>query len=217
MQGEIIHERGASVQLIPPASYESDTTRRYPLLFVLEPDLQAQEWTRKLLGEGVLPEIMVATLTTRGDTPSPVAWIHRLTRELRLLDSPGARWIIGTAHSAVTAMNAVLDDPELFGKAACLSTSFEGNEGAPPLHSPVLRSLEDRRALPGTGRLYFDYGSTGLDECYEPYHRDLGGILRGKGWREGREFQVVRTREGSHDPASWIARLGTALRWLAAS
>jgi hypothetical protein len=64
-------------------------------------------------------------------------------------------------------------------------------------------------------KLFLDYGTTGLDECYEPYHRDAGAILRAKGWKDDREFRIARTARGSHDPASWRNRLDPALRWLA--
>jgi len=79
----------------------------------------------------------------------------------------------------------------------------------------MLRELEDRSSLPGSTRLYFDYGTVGLDECYEPYHRDLGAIFRSKGWEDDREFRIASITGGTHDPTSWRHRLGPALQWLA--
>ena len=169
----------------------------------------------RLNTEGVLPEMIVAQITpTEGGIDEIV---DDLQARLRLLDAPAARWILGTGHQAVIALHAVLNFPTLWGKAACLSTSFEGIEGAPPMHSHILRDLEERVVLPTQSRLYFDYGTLGLDECYEPYHRDLGAILRSKGWQVGREFQITRSAGGAHDVASWNARLAPALRWLAQS
>jgi hypothetical protein len=78
----------------------------------------------------------------------------------------------------------------------------------------MLRELEGRHSLPEGIRIHFDHGTVGLDECYEPYHRDLGAILRAKGWKDDREFRVTRAQGDSHDPASWRKRLGPALRWL---
>ena len=69
--------------------------------------------------------------------------------------------------------------------------------------------------LPAGVKLFLDYGTLGIDECYEPYHRDAGAILRAKGWKDDREFRITRTVGGSHDPASWQNRLGPALNWLA--
>ncbi|MDX2079276.1 MAG: hypothetical protein SFU53_00685 [Terrimicrobiaceae bacterium] len=64
--------------------------------------------------------------------------------------------------------------------------------------------------------MYFDYGSVGLDECFEPYHRDLGSLLREKGWCDGLEFKIRRAVDGRHDELSWRGRIGDALRFLAA-
>jgi len=197
-----------------PPGYTAEGTRRHALLLTLTAGLQATEWTDRLHGEGILPEMIVVTVE-EGGAKNPAGLIPAIASRYRVLESPAARWICGAAHDGVAAFRAVLDHPEFVGAAACLSTSFEGAEGAPPPHSPMLRELESLTALPTGTRLCFDYGTVGLDECYEPYHRDLGAILRAKGWRDGKEFTVTRSTEGSHDPASWQSRLGPALRWLA--
>jgi hypothetical protein len=215
MQGEIIEEGETSICIISPKKNASESPRPYPLLTVLNCDLNALEWTTKLQSEGILPEMFVATLLGEGRLDDFKGFIEKLSEKQLLIDSPASRWIVGTGHSAVTAMNSVLDHPDIFGRGACLSTSFEGIESFPPLHSLVLRSLEERSILPEAVRLFFDYGTLGLDECYEPYHRDLGAIFRAKGWRDGREFQIIRSQKGSHTPDSWNLRLGSALRWLA--
>ena len=206
-------QRGPRIHF--PQGHERGTMQSFPVLLVIGSDLNAVGTVNALHGEGILPSMIIVEADDH-DCPSDAMHILKaISARCRILQNPETRWIVGTGHSAVTAMNAVLDRPGIFGKGACLSTSFEGIEGAPPLHSPVLHSLEERAVFPGDARLLFDYGTIGLDECYEPYHRDLGSILRGKGWREGREFQITRSHEGSHDPASWSTRLGPALRWLA--
>ncbi len=215
MQEEIIQAGKSAVLITLPTGYGGERSRLYALLVALTPDLDIKDSMDKLHSEGILPEMVVATLLGKSSLVDPVALVPILLGKIQLLENPEAHWIIGTGHSAVTAMNAVLDHPEIFGKGACLSTSFEGIEGAPPLHSPVLRGLEEQAIFPRDARLFFDYGTVGLDECYEPYHRDLGAILRGRGWQDDREFQIVHSRGGSHDPASWETRLGPALRWLA--
>ena len=178
-------------------------------------ELAASECITSLHEDGILPEIILVNVPVSTDKIPLLELSAELAMKFRLLESPAAHWIAGTGHQAVSAMLAVLDHPTFWGKAACLSTSFEGIEGAPPLHSHILRSLEERAVLPAESRLYFDYGTVGLDECYEPYHRDLGAILRGKGWRDGLEFKIVRSTGGSHEFASWNTRLAPALRWLA--
>jgi len=105
--------------------------------------------------------------------------------------------------------------PGVFSRIACLSTSFEDVTDSPSRDAVQLQALEVEPALPDGVRMYFDYGTLGVDECYEPYHRELGGILRKKGWKNGREFVIQKIQGGSHDELSWRERFGQALRFLA--
>jgi hypothetical protein len=196
-----------------PEGYESGTSR-HAFLLTLDPGLPAAEIASRLREEGILPTMIVAA-RAKGSTADAAELIAHLAYTYRILESPEARWVCGTGHSAAEALLLVLSRSDLAGRAACLSTSFEGAEGAPPQHSRLLRELEERADLPAGVKLFLDYGTIGLDECYEPYHRDAGAILRTKGWKDDREFRITRTMGGSYDPASWQNRLGPALRWLA--
>jgi hypothetical protein len=196
-----------------PEGYEIGTSR-HALLLTLDPGLPAAEIARRLREEGILPTMIVAA-RAEGSNADAAELVAHLVSNYRILESPEARWVCGTGHSAAEALRLVLSRPDLAGRAACLSTSFEGAEGAPPQHSRLLRELEERADLPAGVRLFLDYGTIGLDECYEPYHRDAGAIFRARSWKDDREFRITRTMGGSHDHASWQIRLGPALRWLA--
>ena len=213
---ETITIEGSELSLFLPASYGLSLERKFPLLLMLTPGLKAHGSIDALHSQGVVPEMIAAEVNSTSNTMDPIAITSALADHLRLLDSPSARWIGGAGHDAVRTLRALLDHPEIFGAACCLSTSFEGLEEAPPLHSAMLRDLEERTVLPNDVRLYADYGTLGLDECYEPYHRDLGSILRNKGWMDGWEFEIRKVPGGMHNPASWQERLMPALRWLTA-
>ena len=196
-----------------PERYESGTGR-HGLLLSLDPGLPAAEIAAGLTQEGILPPLIVAA-RREGSSTSAADLIGQLCSTHRILEKAEARWICGTGHSAAEALRSVLERPNLAARAACLSTSFEGAEGAPPAHSRLLGELEERTHLPTGVKLFLDYGTSGIDECYEPYHRDAGAFLRATGWKDGREFEIRRVAGGSHDAASWRDRLGPALRWLA--
>lgn len=196
-----------------PEGYGSGTGR-HALLLTLDPGLPATEIATRLREEGVLPPMIVAA-RTEGSNAEAAELIGYLVSTHRILDAPEARWVCGTGHSAAETLRLVLNRPDLAGRAACLSTSFEGTEGAPPLHSRLLRELEEQAELPAGVKLFLDYGTIGLDECYEPYHRDAGAILREKRWKQGAQFEVRRVAGGAHTPHSWSERLGPALNWLA--
>lgn len=215
---ETITVAGKEISVFLPTSYSQTPGRKFPILLMLTPGLKAQEAIGKLHVEGVLPEMIVAEVLEPEVSTVPadsIVIMAGLADRFRLLDSSSAHWIGGTGHTGVTSFRTLLDHPDLFGAACCLSTSFEGMEGAPPPHSSMLLHLEERKSLPAGSRIYFDYGTVGLDECYEPYHRDLGAILRCRGWKDGEDFQIHRHTGGSQDITSWQQRIGPALRWLA--
>jgi len=215
---ETITVERKEISVVLPTSYNQTPGRKFPILLMLTPGLKAQEAIGTLHVEGVLPDMIVAEVLASeapAESIDSIAIMAGLADRFRLLDSPSARWIGGTGHAAVDAFRTLLDHPGTFGAACSLSTSFEGSEGAPPPHSPMLLHLEEMKSLPTNIRIYFDYGTIGLDECYELYHRDLGAILRGRGWSDGVEFQIHRHSKGSQEITSWQQRIGPALRWLA--
>lgn len=199
-----------------PEGYGSGTNRdtsRHALLLSLDPGLPVAKIATRLKEEGLLPPMIVA-VRTEGSTADAAELLAHAISTHRVLEAPEARWVCGTGHSAAEALRSVLNRPDLAGRAACLSTAFEGAEGAPPLHSHLLRQLEESDTL-STVKLFLDYGTSGIDECYEPYHRDAGAIFREKGWRQGAQFEIRRVASEAHTPDSWSERLEPALRWLA--
>lgn len=138
-----------------------------------------------------------------------------LDRRYRTIPKASARTVIGAGLGALRAFLTAIEHPEVFGQAACLSTSFEDVSQSLPDHSRSLVALEEGYFPPGDVRIYFDHGEAGLDECYGIYHTILGGLLREKGWEIGRDFEVRRIAGGRHDDLSWRQRFGEALRWLA--
>jgi hypothetical protein len=195
-----------------PEGYASGT-QRYALLLSLDPRLPVAEVAGRLVTEGILPPLIVAT-RVEGSSADAAGLIEGMVSSQRILEAPEARWVCGTGHSAAEALRMVVGRPNLARRAACLSTSFEGVEGAPPLHSRLLRELEECNPLPAA-KLFLDYGTSGIDECYEPYHRDAGAIFRAKGWKDGAQFEIRRVTGGARTPQSWSERLEPALRWLA--
>jgi hypothetical protein len=134
-------EGGTSLLL--PATREHGATRRFPLLLVLRDDLEAGRTVDALHREGVLAPMIVAERRAAPGNPAEI--LESLSARHRILEHPGARWIVGAAGTGVAALRALLDHPDLFGGAACLSASLEGEESAPPSRSRPLAELEGRR------------------------------------------------------------------------
>jgi len=200
-------------------------------------DISADEWVNVLAREGVLGESIVVGIchpkgfseennTLRDFDLSPelggAAYAQFVATELvahmdghyRTMAQAEARTLGGFSLGALNCFFTALRHPGVFSKYVLLSTSFEDISGAPPAHSMQVRALADEPALPLGVKMYLDYGSVALDECYEPYHRDVGSLFREKGWKDGEQFLIRRIEGGTHDEISWRQRLGDGLRFV---
>lgn len=201
-------------------------------------DLAADEWVNLLSSRGIAPESIVVGIRhpdgfSEEDHPlrdvdlSPelggAAYSRFVAGELvphmdthyRTLARPEARILGGVALGALNTFYTALTHPGVFANFLCLSTSFEDVSMSLPSESRQLNLLTTLTAPPVGTRMYFDYGTHGIDECYAPYHAELGSLLRQKGWKDGNQFVIRKIEGGTHDEISWRARLGPALEFLA--
>ncbi len=201
-------------------------------------DLAADEWVNLLSSQGIAPESLVVGIChpdefsedgcpMREFDLSPelggAAYARFVAGELvphmdthyRTLARQEARILGGVALGALNTFYTALTHPGVFANFLCLSTSFEDVSMSLPSESRQLNSLASLPAMPAGIRMYFDYGTHGIDECYAPYHIELASLLRQNGWRDGEQFTVRKIEGGAHDGVSWRTRLGPALEFLA--
>jgi enterochelin esterase-like enzyme len=201
-------------------------------------DWAADEWVNLLSGNGAMPEAIVVgvchaegyseeNVTLRDFDLSPemgaTAYTQFIATELlahmdthyRTLAMPAARTLGGAGLGGAATFLTALQHPGTFGKFICLSTSFGDLSQSPPESAGLLNTLEAMPELPGGARVYFDYGTLGPDAALGPYHQRLAGLLRTRGWMDGRDYSLERVEGGGHDEISWRWRFGSALRYLA--
>ena len=196
-----------------PQSYGSESQRHFPVAIVVavcHPEGYSEE-NASLRDYDLSPQLGGA------------AYAQFLTTELlahmdaryRTLAEPTARVLGGSSLGALISFYVAIHHPGIFGNFACLSTAFGDVSQSSPRDADQLKALAAAPALPAGVRMYFDYGTTGRDADYEPYHQELDRLLRDKAWRDDNEFRIVRVEDGSHDELSWRQRFGDVLRFLA--
>lgn len=140
-----------------------------------------------------------------------------IDRNFRTLSGAESTTVGGASMGALISFYALLEHPEVFGNAICMST-----------HWPLSRikdcnacsdgfvkylSTVDDAALKDK-RIYFDYGTENLDSWYEPAQQKIDKVL------DERKLSVQLTtvshkwQGASHSHADWSHRLSSPLEFI---
>ena len=115
--------------------------------------------------------------------------------------------LMGSSLGGLISLYGLCEYPDVFGMAGCLSTHW------PITGEFMLDYLEENLPEPGEHKLYFDRGDQGLDEAYAPWQAKVDGLLRTKGYMEGRDFQTWAFPGDSHHENDWAKRLHIPLTY----
>lgn len=125
--------------------------------------------------------------------------------------------LLGASMGGLFALYGFGEKPNIFGKIASVSTHYQGT-----LHSPEQQLMTDEvlayvkstyQNPDGVSKLYFDRGTTSLDENYAAAQDQLKIILEGKGYNTTNSKFVVAVG-AEHKPSSWGLRLPEILKFL---
>jgi glycosidase/predicted alpha/beta superfamily hydrolase len=115
---------------------------------------------------------------------------------------------MGASMGGLISAYAMIEYPQVFGGAACLSTGWPVADGA------VIDYLRHHAPDPRTHRFYFDLGTATLDSLFPPWQARADSALRAAGYVAGRSF-VSRTFPGAeHNERAWRDRLEIPLVYL---
>lgn len=130
--------------------------------------------------------------------------------------------IAGSSMGGLMACYALIARPEVFGRAACVSSHWPAV--APDPEKPFDAQtdavwtgwLRARLGPPQGRRVWMDHGDGTLDAFYAPYQRSIDAAFREAGWAEGRDFASRSYPGAVHDENAWAVRLPEILDWLLA-
>ena len=151
---------------------------------------------------------------SRHGLPTSDAYLRFIVEELKpfvdanyrtLPDQPHT-FIMGSSMGGLISAYAVSEYPQVFGGAGCLSSHWSYGGGR----------LVDYfgEALPAAGRhkLYFDFGTVGLDAGYEPYQQKLDQYVTRLGYHYGEDWITEKFEGADHSERAWRERVNLPLR-----
>lgn len=151
-----------------------------------------------------------------GGEPLSEAYLKFLVQELKpfidttyptLLDAEHT-FLMGSSMGGLISLYALIEYPEVFGGAACLSTHWPAGE------APLVDYLGAALPRAGRHRLYFDFGTETLDAAYAPYQRRMDGWVKKAGYRVGNDWLTRRFPGAEHSERAWRARVDMPLAFL---
>jgi enterochelin esterase-like enzyme len=111
--------------------------------------------------------------------------------------------IMGSSMGGLISLYALTSYPEIFGAAGCVSTHWP----VPLIGEVYINELTETLPEAGNHKVYFDYGTTGLDADYEPYQLRVDEIMKGKGYEQNEDWITRKFDGAGHNEASWKKRV----------
>jgi predicted alpha/beta superfamily hydrolase len=217
-----------------PPSYDSATTRRFPVLYmqdgqnVFDPttsfggvDWQADEVADSLIRHGAMQEVIIVAIgnspdrmleyadTTLGRTYAEFV-VHQLKPKIdsvyRTKSDRANTAVMGSSLGGLISFLFVWWHPDIFSRAACVSTSFLYQ------HDKVIHEVESAKRFPREIAIYLDCGTA--EKQLLPGYERMHKLLKKKGLVEGETLMGFLDEGARHNERSWARRLWRPLEFL---
>jgi predicted alpha/beta superfamily hydrolase len=231
MKGEGILPR--DVVVWTPPGYESDTTRRYPVIYmhdgqnVFDPatasfgyDWEADEHADSLIRSGVIePVIIVGMYCTSNRTPEysygkeAKAYMNFIINVVKPMIDADYRTkpdrmntaVAGSSMGGLISLVILWSYPEVFSKAGCFSPAFKIGS------LDYADVVKDLNAPKQDCLIYVDNGGVGLDAQLQPGIDDMLKVLQKKGFTMGENLFWVKDEKADHNERAWASRISNPL------
>jgi predicted alpha/beta superfamily hydrolase len=151
-----------------------------------------------------------------GKGPNSDGYLKFLVTELkpfidttyRTLPDQQHTYVMGSSMGGLISLYALVEYPEVFSRAGCLSTHW-------PIGEEVLIDyFAAHLPPPGKHRIYFDYGTATLDETYEPFQLLMDAQMRAAGYKEDQDWMTRKFEGAEHSEKDWRKRVHIPLEFL---
>nr|WP_298658850.1 alpha/beta hydrolase-fold protein [uncultured Flavobacterium sp.] len=123
--------------------------------------------------------------------------------------------VMGSSMGGLISMYAICEYPEIFSKAACLSTHWIGLKDVEnnPIPNAFFTYMQKKLPNPDTHKIYFDFGTETLDAFYVKYEDNVNQILAKKGFTE-KNAKNLKFEGTDHSENSWQKRIHIPLEFM---
>jgi predicted alpha/beta superfamily hydrolase len=233
MTGEGLNHRRDVMVWLPP-SYESNRSKRYPVLYmhdgqnVFDPstaftgyDWRVDEVADSLITEKGIEEIIIVALYNTpdrlpeySDSPLGSAYLNFVVNIVKPMIDSAYRTksdrkhtaVMGSSMGALSSLLFAWKRPDVFGAAACLSTSFWYDD------ERTLKEIRDYAGHKKDVRIYLDCGEREKDLLGG--YRTMVDLLKKKGYTKGKDLEYHIESKGVHTEHSWANRVWRPLVFL---
>jgi enterochelin esterase-like enzyme len=166
---------------------------------------------KELVGNNNVPARYLASSGMRAD-----AYLKFIVEELRpaiaaafpVDPDPDRTCLMGSSMGGLVSWYGLCEYPDVFGRAACLSTHWIGM--LPMADNPIapafIAYLDEHLPPAGKHRIYFDHGTLTLDAHYGKWQQAVDALMEGKDYRE--PYFVSHVYPGTnHSEQAWSSRL----------
>ncbi|MFK8006685.1 MAG: alpha/beta hydrolase [Saprospiraceae bacterium] len=123
-------------------------------------------------------------------------------------------FIGGSSMGGLISMYAVCEYPEVFGGAMCLSTHWIVGFDDSISEAPKALVSYFSKNIPEGKKWYFDFGTKGLDQYYEPWQSQIDSILAKNNYIQNQNWITQKYEGHDHNERFWNARLDVPLKFI---
>jgi enterochelin esterase-like enzyme len=130
--------------------------------------------------------------------------------------------IAGSSMGGLMSCYAFVKRPDIYGRAACVSTHWPAADPAAPDRDDAALAaywrgwFAARLGKADGRRLWLDHGTATLDAYYAPYQQQVDLGVTEAGWTRGTDWESKVYEGAEHEENAWAARLPEVFRWLLA-
>ena len=219
-----------------PPGYEENETARYPVLYMhdgqnaFDPvtssfgvDWQIDEAADTLIRKGLIEPLIIVAIYNSVERSSEYAnndtgyaYLQFIIEELKPFIDANYRTfpdedntaVIGSSLGGLISLILVWEYPEVFSKAACVSSAFKIDR------YDYVTEIKNYSGEKKPVKIYIDNGGVGIEEVLQPGIDEIISSLENFGYNRGEDYYWFKAEDSEHGEKDWAKRVWRALVFL---